>query len=606
MMRKRRHVKEEAPEDEFDAPPILQPEATNEDPSRNSTFNQAQFNNYDDAQFVVPEGQFAAPNEIEFNFVDNENVQCGICGEIASFKTLFSEHINNKHPEYSGYTLEHDGYDLPFQSYQSKGYMDSSRLDHRIANKMSLPPHFNNDPTRPIRSTRTLRKVSQIRVNINDMSLDKLEDCLNKKMVEKMGRKVPVTLVDKQHARCGLCNAVVSLNKKFEIVHLVRHFNAWHPSAHKCSGHWLQRIQDTDIYDQMKPLGLDDFAVIDLNAGAADNLQCIWCGMFMDVDSLAMHFHEIHPEEVEVPKCRLCLQELVCNARFREKFGEMMDIRLPDEHHYKCRRFDLTTSSEAGMDRALKRHVKKQAQEDGGTPARESDDETNQEDEDQPTGPEPFSNSRMSFGKRNKPKRQFIMPSLRQAAPVNSKYIQPVSECHWKCRLCGMDILAAVISAGAIKHFRQLHPIQLDAMQSELCKARLERISDGCMEFVNPEEIECLICGMTYPLHRPYNMCRAIRHLKLKHPEQMPEYNASFVDNNPELQGEDTMEEEAIENALNDGPLPLQPQTIATQQIVRHVRPRLQEEEEQVEETQEEEGPPQILEQQPPSEEPNN
>jgi hypothetical protein len=50
-----------------------------------------------------------------------------------------------------------------------------------------------------------------------------------------------------------------------------------------------------------------DFAVIDLIAGVADNLQCIWCGMFMDVNSIAMHFHEIHPETVEVPNCRLCL-----------------------------------------------------------------------------------------------------------------------------------------------------------------------------------------------------------------------------------------------------------------------------------------------------------
>lgn len=45
------------------------------------------------------------------------------------------------------------------------------------------------------------------------------------------------------------------------------------------------------------------------------------------------------------------------------------------------------------------------------------------------------------------------------------------------------------------------------------------------MEFLNVETIECLICNMTFPLHRPFNMCRAIRHLKAKHPEKMPEYN---------------------------------------------------------------------------------
>jgi hypothetical protein len=85
-------------------------------------------------------------------------------------------------------------------------------------------PLYNNDPSRPIRSTRTLRRVSQIRVNTQTMSLEELENALRKKMVEKMGRKIPVSLVDKEHARCGLCNAVLSLNRKFEVVHLVRHF----------------------------------------------------------------------------------------------------------------------------------------------------------------------------------------------------------------------------------------------------------------------------------------------------------------------------------------------------------------------------------------------
>lgn len=112
-------------------------------------------------------------------------------------------------------------------------------------------------------------------------------------------------LVDKQHAKCGICGAIVSLNKKFEVIHLVRHFNAWHPSAHKCNGTWGKRDM---LPDNMKPLSTQDFAVIDTTIDAPDNLQCIWCGMFMDGNALAMHFHEIHPEEVEVPKCNLCLK----------------------------------------------------------------------------------------------------------------------------------------------------------------------------------------------------------------------------------------------------------------------------------------------------------
>lgn len=46
------------------------------------------------------------------------------------------------------------------------------------------------DPGRPMRSTRTLRKVSQIRVNPSEMSVEQLDAALKKKMVEKMGRKV--------------------------------------------------------------------------------------------------------------------------------------------------------------------------------------------------------------------------------------------------------------------------------------------------------------------------------------------------------------------------------------------------------------------------------
>lgn len=79
----------------------------------------------------------------------------------------------------------------------------------------------------------------------------------------------------------------------------------------------------------------------------------------------------------------------------------------------------------------------------------------------------------MFLGKRSRPKRQFIMPALRQAAPMNSEFVEPVSDCHWICKLCNGSILAAVISAGAIKHFRQFHPDSLERMQFELCKVSL-------------------------------------------------------------------------------------------------------------------------------------
>jgi hypothetical protein len=98
------------------------------------------------------------------------------------------------------------------------------------------------------------------------------------------------------------------LNKKFEIIHLVRHFNAWHPAEHKCTGEWLRRAKSKLKEDEIRPLDSLDFAVIDLTPGAADSLQCTWCGVFIDVNSIAMHFEENHSEEVEIPNCRLCLQ----------------------------------------------------------------------------------------------------------------------------------------------------------------------------------------------------------------------------------------------------------------------------------------------------------
>lgn len=43
---------------------------------------------------------------MEFNFVDRENVSCGICNEIVPYASLFNVHLANQHPEFSDYTLE--------------------------------------------------------------------------------------------------------------------------------------------------------------------------------------------------------------------------------------------------------------------------------------------------------------------------------------------------------------------------------------------------------------------------------------------------------------------------------------------------------------------
>ncbi|KAF8381641.1 hypothetical protein PRIPAC_70783 [Pristionchus pacificus] len=469
---------------------------------------------------------------VEFNFLDNKHICCGMCGEIVPYDNLLREHLPLHHPEVYGGDGAMDLEEISYDTWlKDKLTHDRKTMENGFRSIGYSEQQGTTGMSRVGRNTRVLRRVSQVRVNPASMSLAELDVALKKKMVEKMGRKVKVSLVDKQHARCGICNAIVSLNKKFEVIHLVRHFNAWHPSSHRCAGTWPARAVLTGVG---KPLSSQDFAVVDVALEAPESLQCIWCGMFMDRTMLAMHFHEVHPEDVEVPKCHLCLQEVVINARLLEKYGEDFEITLPDEHHIRCTKVQGTSfSTEVALDRCIDRRLRRMAAAEaaGGNEIIQDEDDDDDEDGEAGEGADPnqrdvqYSNSRMSFGRRNKPKRNFIMPSLRQAIPQDSRYVEAISEGEWRCKMCGEPILAAVISAGAIKHYRAAHREQVDDMQYELCKARLERVSDGCMEFVHPQLIECLICNLTYTLHKPYNMCRGIRHLKTKHPEMMPEYN---------------------------------------------------------------------------------
>ncbi|MCP9265249.1 hypothetical protein DINM_020500 [Dirofilaria immitis] len=509
---------------------------------------------------------------VEFSFLDSKNICCGLCGEIVLYDLLLSSHIPQHHPEVleEGVTAFED---VPYETWlREKLSEEKRRMENSVCNIYEDLPSSHNS-SRIYRSVSThycvmcllfldsrqpKRNVTQS-VN-NSIAEENVRETGSRFVLRVFGshdeqisvrmhakQKVPVTLVDKQHARCGICNAVVSLNRKFEVVHLVRHFNAWHPSIHQCAGKWKLKKAQPGFG---KPLSVQDFAVIDTSLDRGANLQCIWCGMFMAAEALAMHFSEVHPEEVEVPKCNLCLQELVINARLLEKYGEEFDVSLPDEHRIRCGKYGTTHTSEARLHAAVEKRLK--PCEEGKNTNDVEDDEM---EEERATS---YVNSRMTFGRRSKPKRQFIMPALRQAAPVNSRYVEAVNDCHWKCKICNGDILAAVISAGAIRHFRTEHPHHLHNMQYELCKTRLERISDGCMEFINPQLIECLVCNMTYMLHRPFNMCRAIRHLRSKHPDLMPEF-ASTSDSGNNLQRKRLVgDQEHSEGIITD------PATIAT------------------------------------------
>jgi hypothetical protein len=190
---------------------------------------------YEEETYYVDDG---VEVKAEDYIVDPSNVCCGICGEVMPYDTLMSEHLPTMHPE----VLADGEPDFEEVSYDVwlKDRMEKSHYGYDDHGYYHMPNHHP-------RANRPLRRVSQIRVKTSTMTLDELESSLKKKMVEKLGRAVPVTLVDKQHARCGICQAVVSLNKKFEIVHLVRHFNAWHPSAHKCAGLWGKQAVSYDF-----------------------------------------------------------------------------------------------------------------------------------------------------------------------------------------------------------------------------------------------------------------------------------------------------------------------------------------------------------------------
>uniref|UniRef100_A0A183EI34 C2H2-type domain-containing protein n=1 Tax=Gongylonema pulchrum TaxID=637853 RepID=A0A183EI34_9BILA len=174
--------------------------------------------------------------DIEFNFLDSKNICCGLCGEVVPYDLLLSTHIPQHHPEMleeGTMTVE----DVPYETW-----LKEKLNEERRRMESGMRGTFDASSVNRPYSTRNYRNVSQVRVNTHEMTLNQLTTALRKKMLEKLGRSVPVTLVDKQHARCGLCNAVVSLNRKFEVVHLVRHFNAWHPSVHQCAGKWKLKV----------------------------------------------------------------------------------------------------------------------------------------------------------------------------------------------------------------------------------------------------------------------------------------------------------------------------------------------------------------------------
>ncbi|KHJ96701.1 hypothetical protein OESDEN_03330, partial [Oesophagostomum dentatum] len=380
---------------------------------------------------MEPEDTFAAIDicDVEFNFLDDRTVVCGLCGEVVPYITLFTVHLARQHPEVNiiCFLLNMLVGEMTYVDFL-KAKLENDRKNIQNGFKYGKQSLYRRTP----------RKVSQIRINPSEMSMPELEVALRRKLLEKMGRRVSfqpfqvnVSLVDKEHVKCGVCNSVISINKKFEIVHVIRHFNAWHPTNHQCAGQWPKRTQRPGVG---KPLSKQDFAVIDLSHTQPDNLQCIWCGMFIDATTIAVHFTDCHPGEVEVPKCLLCIQELVINARVIEKFGSDFDIVLQDEFHIKVGKLGKSFTSESLMDIAIEKYLellngkRKRAPMTVERRVFEGDsvvvqttaipgEEDSADDLDLDANPEPprrtHTNSRMVFGKHNKPKRSMVQPSYR-------------------------------------------------------------------------------------------------------------------------------------------------------------------------------------------------
>uniref|UniRef100_A0A0N5BGZ0 DRBM domain-containing protein n=1 Tax=Strongyloides papillosus TaxID=174720 RepID=A0A0N5BGZ0_STREA len=73
----------------------------------------------------------------------------------------------------------------------------------------------------------------------------------------------------------------------------------------------------------------------------------------MNTKTLVNHFFEEHQSEIEVPKCYLCLVELITNGRLSEKFGHDFQITLPDEEHFYCGKYGTKHSKEKALEKGI-------------------------------------------------------------------------------------------------------------------------------------------------------------------------------------------------------------------------------------------------------------
>uniref|UniRef100_A0A0N5B9Q1 Uncharacterized protein n=1 Tax=Strongyloides papillosus TaxID=174720 RepID=A0A0N5B9Q1_STREA len=60
-----------------------------------------------------------------------------------------------------------------------------------------------------------------------------------------------------------------------------------------------------------------------------------------------------------------------------------------------------------------------------------------------------------------------------------------------------------------------MYLLPLDEVQIEICKAKLKKLSDGCLEFINSTSIECHVSQKNVKICKPYNVYYVVRHIGL-------------------------------------------------------------------------------------------
>uniref|UniRef100_A0A0K0F942 C2H2-type domain-containing protein n=1 Tax=Strongyloides venezuelensis TaxID=75913 RepID=A0A0K0F942_STRVS len=418
--------------------------------------------------------------------------------------------------------------------------------------------------------------VSTIRARRDTMTMEELQDCLDKKLEERLLRSVPVELINKTHAKCLICESIISLNRKFEIVHVVRHFLSWHKTNHICTRAWpglegklctksnaylkflhecpkgkgfftgneiffIPKNSDEDVVKRVtardkysKPLYATKKSFF--------NVGCKLCGITMDHRDVSAHFLTCHSEDISTPRCNLCTQEVLINAEFKFLYGKDYQISIVDEESITSITLD---KSFKGID-DLYNVLSASDSDEQVYVDNDSSDRTIDTEENQDNGTLKIERAKnfRDLRKGARPKRVFVHPRYRQAIPENSHFVEELAVNQWRCKLCDRTIIGAVISSAATKHFKKYHyegstyfdeetnrekynPKSIFYQFSmELCDARLIRCSKGNVRMVDANTIYCKQCnGNFMNLHKAFNICRGVRHLKLKHPELMPEHN---------------------------------------------------------------------------------